>query len=176
MRKNSFKVSKGEFVKRGDLLAHCGNSGRSPEPHVHFQMQTLPIVGARTINYPFAYFFKQNDKNDIMMQFKYPEKGDIISSVSFDSFLYNAFNLMPDDSIEMSYSLNGNIEKNVCWETYTDAYNQKYIHCAETNSTAYYVNDGFMFYFTAFYGNKKSLLYFFYLSAYKIYMSIGCCT
>jgi hypothetical protein len=28
-----------------------------------------------------------------------------------------------------------------------------------------------MFYFTAFYGDKKSLLYYFYLSAYKVYLA-----
>jgi urea transporter len=170
LRKDTFKVAKGDFVKRGDLIAHCGNSGRSPEPHVHFQMQTLPNLGSKTFDYPFAYYFKQNDNNDVLMQFKKPLNGDIVTAVSSDTFLYKAFNLLPDNSLEMKYTINEQPEKNEEWDTYTDAYNQKYIYCAETDSTAYYVNDGFMFYFTAFYGNKKSLLYYFYLSAYKIYL------
>lgn len=170
LRKGTFKVTKGEFVKRGDLLAHCGNSGRSPEPHVHFQIQTMPYVGAKTIDYPFAYYFKQNDNNEVLMQYKKPMNGDIVTAISSETFLYNAFNILPDNYIEMKYIENGKTEKTENWDTYTDAYNQKYIHCAETNSTAYYVNDGFMFYFTAFYGNKKSLLYYFYLSAYKMYL------
>jgi len=173
LRKGTFKVAKGEFVKRGDLLAHCGNSGRSPEPHVHFQLQSMPNLGAKTIDYPFAYYFKQNDTNEVLMQFKKPVNGDIVTAVSSDAFLYKAFNLMPDNSLEMKYSENELPEKTENWDTYTDAYNQKYIYCAETDSTAYYVNDGFMFYFTAFYGNKKSLLYYFYLSAYKIYLGIN---
>jgi hypothetical protein len=102
--------------------------------------------------------------------YKKPEKCDNIAPVSTDAFIFNAFNLLPDSILKMQYAINNSEQKTELWETYTDAYNQKYIHCTETNSTAYYVNDGLMFYFTAFYGNKKSLLYYFYLSAYKIYL------
>lgn len=170
LRKATFKVTKGEYVKKGDMLACCGNSGRSPEPHVHFQVQTLPHVGAKTFDYPFAYFYKQDDKNDNLRQFKKPEKGDVVSPVSINAFLYNAFNLLPDSSLKMSYinSKQENVEE--VWETYTDAYNYKYIYCPGTGASAYYVNDGIMFYFTAFYGDKNSLLYYFYLSAYKVFL------
>lgn len=170
LRKGTFKVKQGDYVKQGDLVAHCGNSGRSPEPHVHFQMQILPIVGAKTIDYPFAYYFKQTSIVAELMQYKKPETGDKVSAVSPDSFILNAFNILPDSSLSMKFTNNGLAEKIEKWDTYTDAYNQKYIYCAETNSTAYYINDGFMFYFTAFYGDKKSLLYYFYVSAYKLFL------
>ena len=32
LKKNSFKVKKGDFVKKGDIIASCGSSGRSPSP------------------------------------------------------------------------------------------------------------------------------------------------
>ncbi|MEA3477605.1 MAG: urea transporter, partial [Bacteroidota bacterium] len=35
LKKDSFEVAKGDFIKKGDLLATCGNSGRSPKPHLH---------------------------------------------------------------------------------------------------------------------------------------------
>jgi murein DD-endopeptidase MepM/ murein hydrolase activator NlpD len=91
LRKGTFKVSKGEFVKKGDILANCGNSGRSPEPHLHFQVQTLPNVGAKTLDYPFAYYYRQNENTDLLMQFKKPEKGDIVSPVSTNNFIFSAF-------------------------------------------------------------------------------------
>ena len=170
LRKDTFKVKIGDFVKRGDLLANCGNSGRSPEPHVHFQVQALPNVGAKTLDYPLAYFYKQIGHSHRLMQFQKPNKGDKVSSVSINEFLFNAFNILPDSTMTMQYTDENGIEKTENWDTYTDAYNQKYFYCSQTNSTAYYVNDGFMFYFTAFYGNKKSLLFYFYLSAYKIFL------
>lgn len=170
LKKSSFKVQVGAFVHKGDLLAHCGNSGRSPQPHIHFQMQVLPTVGAKTINYPFAYFYQTNQAQTKLLQYQKPEKGQIVSPIAADSFVQKAFNLLPDSVLNMTYSINDARSKTELWETYTDAYNQKYIHCAQSNATAYYVNDGAMFYFTAFYGNKNSLLYYYYLSAYKIFM------
>ncbi len=170
LRKGSFKVREGDFVHKGDLLANCGNSGRSPQPHVHFQVQISPVIGAKTIDYPLAYYYRQNKNSDILMQFSRPEKGDKISQTSQNFALYKAFNLLPDNVINISYTNKEGNQKTEKWETYTDAYNYKYIYCAETKSTAYYINDGTMFYFTAFYGDKKSALYFLYLSAYKIYL------
>lgn len=39
LMKNSCLVRKGDQVKRGQVIARCGNSGHSTEPHIHFQLQ-----------------------------------------------------------------------------------------------------------------------------------------
>lgn len=39
LMKNSCIVEKGDIVKRGQIIAKCGNSGHSTEPHIHFQLQ-----------------------------------------------------------------------------------------------------------------------------------------
>jgi len=39
LKQNSIKVKKGDKVKQGDVVAECGNSGPSPAPHVHYQLQ-----------------------------------------------------------------------------------------------------------------------------------------
>lgn len=170
LKKGSFKVVKGEFVKRGDFLAQCGNSGRSPEPHLHFQVQTSPLLGSKTIDYPFAYYHEKQKKEQQLRQFSKPEEGDVVSEVTTNSLLKTAFDINPNKVIKYNYRIDNGIEKTEQWEAYTDAWNNKYLYCKETASSAFYVNDGSMFYFTAFYGNKESLLYFFYLSAYKVYL------
>lgn len=38
----SVNVKKGQAVKRGDVIAKCGNSGNTTEPHIHFQIQNTP--------------------------------------------------------------------------------------------------------------------------------------
>lgn len=35
----SVTVQTGQTVKRGDVIAKCGNSGNTTEPHIHFQIQ-----------------------------------------------------------------------------------------------------------------------------------------
>ena len=170
LRKGSFKVSKGDYVKRGDVLANCGNSGRSPEPHIHFQVQTLPILGAKTIDYPFAYYHQDAAGNVQLKQFSRPQEGDLVSGVIDNALLKNAFNILPNSNFTFKYTDEKDHSKTVSWEAHTDAFNYKYLYCKETESSAYYINDGSMFYFTAFYGNKNSLLYYFYLTAYKVFL------
>ncbi len=51
LRQHSIAVTEGANVKPGDALASCGNSGRSPQPHLHLQVQAIPVLGAST--YPF---------------------------------------------------------------------------------------------------------------------------
>ncbi|NMA68363.1 MAG: M23 family metallopeptidase, partial [Desulfitobacterium sp.] len=36
---HSLKVKIGDKVKRGEIIAKCGNSGNTTEPHIHFQIQ-----------------------------------------------------------------------------------------------------------------------------------------
>lgn len=170
LKRGSFKVSVGEFVRQGDLLALCGNSGRSPEPHLHYQVQTTPALGSKTISYPFAYFTKSNNNASELFQFSNINEGDIVAGITCNNLIKNAFDIMPTDSLLFSYVNQKGAEVIEKWESFTDAYNQKYLYCKQTESSAYYVNDGSMFYFTAFYGNKKTLLYYFHLSAFKIFM------
>jgi hypothetical protein len=53
LRKDSILVKKGDFVRAGQVIGLCGNSGHSTEPHLHFHLQNnrnfwfargLPIV------------------------------------------------------------------------------------------------------------------------------------
>jgi murein DD-endopeptidase MepM/ murein hydrolase activator NlpD len=56
LRPHSITVRPGDQVRRGEVLGYCGSSGRSPEPHLHFQVQATPYLGSRTLAYPLAYF------------------------------------------------------------------------------------------------------------------------
>lgn len=40
LKKDSITVKVGDVVARGDVIATCGNTGNSTEPHLHFQLQT----------------------------------------------------------------------------------------------------------------------------------------
>ncbi|MCC9155897.1 M23 family metallopeptidase [Streptomyces parvulus] len=42
VRRGSLAVREGDRVAAGQVLAHCGNSGNSTEPHVHFQLMDGP--------------------------------------------------------------------------------------------------------------------------------------
>jgi murein DD-endopeptidase MepM/ murein hydrolase activator NlpD len=56
LRPHSVPVKPGDYVRRGAVVGACGSSGRSPEPHLHFQVQATPYVGSKTVAHPLAYF------------------------------------------------------------------------------------------------------------------------
>jgi len=170
LKKGSFRKKKGDFVQNGELLALCGNSGRSPEPHLHFQVQTTPMAGSRTLKYPFSYYLKKNGDKWQLKSYSIPSEGDRIMNVTGDSLLKASFDFQPGMILRFSYSVNNSEKKIAKWEVFTDAFNNKYFFCQDSQSYAYFVNDGTMFYFTAFYGDQKSLLFHFYLTAYKIFL------
>lgn len=168
MRAGTFRVKKGDYVRQGDILALCGNSGRSPEPHLHFQLQATPQPGARPVGYPVSYYIQKKGNNNTIKTFSVPAEGDTVSDVITNSLLKEAFNLQPGMILKFRFSINNAAENEASWEVFTDSWNNSYLYCADTQSYAFFVNDGTMFYFTSFNGDRKSLLYYFYLDAYKI--------
>ncbi len=54
LARGSVKVRPGQVVQPGEVVALCGSSGRSPQPHLHFHLQATAEVGAATIPCSFA--------------------------------------------------------------------------------------------------------------------------
>jgi murein DD-endopeptidase MepM/ murein hydrolase activator NlpD len=44
-RKGTVVPKVGDRVKQGDVIGHCGNSGNSSEPHLHYHLQNAPKFG-----------------------------------------------------------------------------------------------------------------------------------
>lgn len=164
IKKDSFGVFVGQYVTKGTYLATCGNSGRSPEPHIHFQLQTVPAVGAKTLAYPVSYFIERKGSKKTLRISEVPEEGAFISNVQVNELLITGFSFLPGQKISFRKESDNTL---VNWEVFTDAWNRTYIYCAESRSYAYFVNDGVMLYFTDFEGDRQSLLFHFYLAAYR---------
>lgn len=167
LKKGSIKVKKGEFVRKGALIGNCGNSGRSPEPHLHFQVQATPYIDSRTISYPFSYYLVRQEAGSIGFEsFQVPVEGERISSLQPDPVLQEAFDFKPGLRL---HAKDGQREE--LWEVMVSAYNETYFYCHQHKVYAYFVNDGQAFFFTHFFGKRNSLLWLFYLSAYKVLLS-----
>lgn len=166
LKKDSFKVRIGDFVTKGTVIAACGNSGRSPEPHIHFQVQLTPEIGAATHSYPMGYFFEKTKDKPVLHIGEVPKENATIFNVPLSGLAFDAFDAKPGKVLNVKYN-----NEDYVWSIATDAYNKAYIRCEKSKSTAYIENDGTMFYFTDFEGRKSSPLYLFYRSCFKLLLS-----
>ncbi|MFZ4769496.1 MAG: urea transporter [Ferruginibacter sp.] len=167
LKKFSFKVKEGDYVRQGDIIASCGNSGRSPEPHLHFQVQTTPHVGSKTFAFPFAHYAMNKLGKLSVNEFSVPQETEIVYNTTSNDSLQQAFEFLPGYNL----LVNAPGMEEGKWEVFTDAYNQSYIYCHHSKSFAYFKRNEKLFYFTSFDGDRNSLLYYFYLACYKIYLS-----
>ncbi|MBI5326789.1 MAG: urea transporter [Deltaproteobacteria bacterium] len=68
LKQGSIKVIAGQNVKKGEIIAACGNSGRSPYPHIHLQFQMLPVIGSPSISFEFSNLMVCNEKQKFITQ------------------------------------------------------------------------------------------------------------
>ena len=168
LKAGSIKVKTGDWIQKGQWIANVGNSGRSPEPHLHFQMQSTPHVGARTLSYPMGHFMTRDANGYHLHNFEIPDEGKLVSNVLLTPLLQEAFRFQPGTRWKYSYSINDEAISEEIIECFTDEWNQSYLYAHKSKSIAYFINNGTLFYFTHYVGKKNDLLYHLYRGAYKV--------
>jgi urea transporter/murein DD-endopeptidase MepM/ murein hydrolase activator NlpD len=177
LRKDSFQVAMGQWVTKGQILAACGNSGRSPEPHLHFQVQSSPEIGAPTLDYPLAHYlatrprfqnpsFGPQESALAWRQWSVPQEGEEVKNPEPLEWLSKAMAFKPGQTLRLQEE--GKPEHILDWKVYTDANNRTYLHCSRSKSSLWFVHDGVMFWAYDFEGQRDSVLHAFYLSVYRL--------
>ena len=94
LQQGSVKVKEKERVQPGKMLAACGNSGRSPQPHLHMQVQNTAELGSPT--YPFHLCSMMLHKEDGSREYQVvsvPKEGEKIEPTTPDDQLSNQLHL-----------------------------------------------------------------------------------
>lgn len=167
LKKDSIAVQKGDKVSFGQAIARCGNSGRSPYPHLHFQVQPHPYIGSITMYTPISSYLKINDKNKLVKSYAVPQQNELISNTENHSLLENAFYFVPGQSLSFAVKGHKNTQK-LKWQIAINPNNETYFYCTETKAKAYFISDSEAFVFTYYEGPKEALLYNLFLGIFKV--------
>jgi murein DD-endopeptidase MepM/ murein hydrolase activator NlpD len=93
---NTIAVKQGDRIAQGALIGRCGNSGYSPQPHIHIQAQLTPELGAATIPFSFTNLLVNDqfisecepNENDILEAIAIERNSSQVLSLTLDSQLY----------------------------------------------------------------------------------------
>ena len=166
LKMNSIKVKEGDKVKKGEIVGLCGNSGRSPYPHLHFQFQLNDKVGNKTHQFPISHFIEKESGKAFLRAFTYPKENSIVQNIDTHKTIKDAFNFKLGDKLSFKYELAGK-EHLETWEVKVDIFNQSYIESSRKAKAEFYLTDK-VFYITSYIGEKNTALYYFYLAAIQV--------
>ena len=174
LKYHSIDVKPGDTLKKGQPLGRCGNSGRSPYPHLHFQFQVTPYIGSATLDYPFSHYLVKEENSFSLQNFEFPKINQVVVNPVKNESLANALHFIPGQRIEVDVEFDSEKKKwqkltgKSAWMVETDVYNNTFIRCEKDGGLAYLYNNGDLHYFTNFTGTKNSALYWFFISLYKV--------
>lgn len=171
LKAGSFLVKEGDFVQLGEVVARCGSSGRSPEPHLHFQLQSTAFMDAPTLWYPIAQFLKHSAKNVELQHFSIPEAQDIVSRVETVVMARDAFRWQPGQLVTLLAENLAGDKQQLSWTVGIDMTNSRYLYCSQSNSTLWYIAGETSFMCTTFRGDTHSALHAFFIACQHILLA-----
>jgi hypothetical protein len=86
-------VAVGNWVRVGDTLGACGNSGRSPQPHLHLHVQAGIEAGAATLPFHLDNVVRRTASAEFSQEWRLacvPAQGDRVQAARPDAVLARA--------------------------------------------------------------------------------------
>ena len=149
----SLKVKVGEYIKEGAVIAKCGNSGYSPQPHIHIQVQYLGVINSFTREFLFKEYFCNNR----LIFNSLPNKGSLINSIKVDGSVKAKLTFVLDDSFKFKVYKKDKFIKEVEFKIKMNKFGEFYF-CDEESNKLFFNTNETMFYFYNYEGRKNSYL------------------
>lgn len=132
----TLKVKEGEIVRRGQVLGACGASGRAPRPHLHFQLQAVPRIGAPTVEVELNDVVVERGDRPELVPTLVLEEGDVVRNLEPDDRLARALRLPYGHTTRWSSTGQGTNEETLRVDL--DLYGQHVIRSLETGATLFF--------------------------------------
>lgn len=106
----SIEVREGQRLEPGQPVARCGNTGRSPQPHLHLHVQTTAVLGSPTYPFHLSAVILQTALNK-RLQYRLncrPDTGQWVTALKIESQLKQALHLPVGLQLHYRYRQNQN--------------------------------------------------------------------
>lgn len=167
LKTTSLQCAIGAYVKAGQPVALCGNSGYSPQPHLHMQVQVLPYLGSYT-----THFFIGNAKNreNQLLHRQELSAGTKVKPLDFSRRIFRQLQFILDDKFCYEYKINGVVEGTCELLVKLDDSGFYYLDLNNGEEKLYFRMEDYRFVFTDLVAGRKSKLKYLFLAAPSIYL------
>jgi len=149
---NSLMVKIGDYIKLNQVIAKCGNSGYSPEPHIHIQVQELGLINAFTKEFLFSEYYIE----DRLFFNSLPQTGEVIKSIIINKSIYSRLIFILDDEFIFDLYKDDKISGEYSFCVKMDSKGEFYFEDMDKNRL-YFYTDITMFYFYNYIGEDSYL-------------------
>ena len=149
----------GEFISVSQVIAKCGNSGYSPQPHIHLQVQYLGLLGGFTKEFCFKEYYQDNR----LIFNATPSKGSELSSVIADKSVSSRLSFVLDDIFSYKVYENELFKESVEFVVKMNALGEFFLEDKALNRL-YFYSDDIQFYFYNYEGETSYLKWLFILA------------
>ena len=148
----SITIKVGDYVKYGDVLGKCGNSGYSPEPHIHIQAQKYPYLGNETVPFKFVEYIK----NRFLYFYALPKKDEEVEPLVVDKSSKLRLNFILDEVYKYEVMKNEKTIEKVEFKVNMNENGEFYFKDAK-DSRLYFNSTEKFFYFYKYEGSESYL-------------------
>ncbi len=166
LQNESVLVREGDPVVRGTLLGRVGNSGRSPVPHLHFQVQRSPDLGAPTCPAEFLHYVIEAGAKRYMTH-GIPLEGQTVQAMAVADSTRRAVTLAPGRELTWRVRTPQG-ERKEHWQSVIDAVGTRSIETSERRARASLFADDHYFTVLDYEGSGDTVLALFSLGAARI--------
>lgn len=172
LKKDSILVKEGDYVTAGTKIGLVGNSGRSPEPHIHLHFQSTPEVGSSTVPVTFTQYVRY-DKDATEIHFNaVPNEDEIIANVTADFNIKSFFSLAPGQEYILEIKKDSDKVIKEKWYAGVDFWGNRYLEDQKSNRIYFFLGKDY-FACLDYNGSKGTALFILYLAIYRIPFTSG---
>ncbi len=162
--RHSLRVRKGEFVEQGQMLGLCGNSGYSPQPHIHIQVQESAVLGSRTLPFNFVSYIR----DDTLHFYERPLRDEDLESCVNDRILDKILSFSLDSVYSYKVYKDGKEVDAFALKVKMNRFSGQFYFEDEHKNLLYFAKEAGMFYFYDYEGDSEVWLQKFYTAMPRV--------